>query len=286
MTYGSGISGGKSNFSNRFLDRETIRRHVPSVFAEEAHESRSERFVHIPTYKILDGMEQAGFLPVFATQSRTRDVTKIEHTKHLIRFRPREFVVNDRSQLIPEIVLKNAADGSSAYTLDAGLFRIVCLNGLIVLSKGIDSLKVHHKGDIVSKVVEGSRAVLRSAQLSLTAPETWGQVRLRPEEQEIFATAAHEVRFGEEADTPITPLQLLRPRRQADLSDDLWTTFNRIQENVIKGGLSADRVTRSETGKVTRRRVSMRTVKGVDQSVSLNKALWAMAERMAELKAT
>ena len=54
--------------------------------------------------------------------------------------------------------------------------------------------------------------------------------------------------------------------------------MNVVQENVIKGGIRAPYNPRAT------RRSSMRSVKGIDQDVRLNRALWQLAERMAELK--
>jgi hypothetical protein len=64
----------------------------------------------------------------------------------------------------------------------------------------------------------------------------------------------------------------------------LWTTFNRVQENVIRGGLSARAPATIENGRRVRgRRVTTREVTGIDQDVKLNKSLWILGERMAEL---
>ena len=67
------------------------------------------------------------------------------------------------------------------------------------------------------------------------------------------------------------------PRRFEDRRDDLWTTFNRLQENLVKGGLEG----RSRNGRATR----TRPVNGIDQNVKLNRALWVLAEEMRRLKA-
>ena len=75
---------------------------------------------------------------------------------------------------------------------------------------------------------------------------------------------------------PITEAQVLMPRRVDDRGSDLWSTFNRIQENLVKGGLN---------GRNTRgRRQSTRPVQGIDQNVRLNRALWMLAEEMRKLK--
>jgi translation initiation factor 1 (eIF-1/SUI1) len=64
----------------------------------------------------------------------------------------------------------------------------------------------------------------------------------------------------------------------------MWTTLNVVQENVIKGGLQGVAITTDERGRRQRRNVTTRQVNGIDQDVKLNRALWTLAEKMAELK--
>ena len=75
-----------------------------------------------------------------------------------------------------------------------------------------------------------------------------------------------------EGPAPVTSSQLLSPRRVQDYDNDLWTTFNRIQENSIKGGLRG----RNKQG----RRATTRAVGGIDQDVKLNRALWVLAQAL------
>ncbi|MTH94787.1 DUF932 domain-containing protein [Roseibium sp. RKSG952] len=268
----------------RALTEDELRRNAPSIFATTAHKSRSEKFQPIPTIEILRALMCEGFMPVGAKQSKPRDVSKAEFTKHLIRLRrfddSKKYAVGDT---VCEILLKNANDGTSAYDLMAGLFRIQCMNSLVAQTGTLDSVKVRHSGDVGGKVIEGTYRVLEAAQKALVAPADWSGLTLAREEKQIFAEAAHIARFGDsegETDTPITPEQLLSPRRTADRSGDLWTTFNVVQENAIRGGLRG--VARDANGR--RRRVSTRKVNGIDQDIKLNKALWMLSEKMAELK--
>lgn len=73
---------------------------------------------------------------------------------------------------------------------------------------------------------------------------------------------------------------MLAPRRHADAGNDLWRTFNRVQENAIRGGMSA--WDRDAAGH--RRRTTTRDVNGIDADVRINKALWMLGERMAQIK--
>lgn len=272
--------------TGRALTEDELRKVAPSIFAVEAHDSRSERFRAIPTIEVLRGLAKEGFHAVGAKQSGTRDESKRDFTKHMIRLRRMDdaakYQVNDT---VCEIILKNANDGTSAYDLMAGLFRIRCLNSLVAQTSTIDSVKVRHSGDALGKVIEGTYRVLGEAVKTLEAPVEWSQLAMNREEQMAMAEAAHVLRFGD-ADgnvaTPIQPAQLLRPRRYDDQNKpDLWHTFNIVQENVIRGGLTA--VGRDANNR--RRRTTTRDVNGIDQDVKLNKALWVLAERMKALKA-
>jgi hypothetical protein len=53
-----------------------------------------------------------------------------------------------------------------------------------------------------------------------------------------------------------------------------------IQENVIRGGQRGQVVATNGA----RRRASVREVAGIDQGRALNRALWVLTERMAELR--
>ncbi len=181
---------------------------------------------------------------------------------------------------VAEVVLKNANDGTAAYELMAGLFRIRCLNSLVAQTSTIDTVKVRHSGDVAAKVIDGTYHVIAEAQKALAAPQDWSQLMMVPETRTAFAEAAHVLRFADaegEVKTPIVPDQLLTQRRREDTGRDVWTTFNVVQENVIRGGISAW----GRDANNNRRRTTTREVRGIDQDVRLNKALFILAERMA-----
>jgi len=223
-----------------------------------------------------------GFMPVGVSQSRAREPGRSPFTKHLIRLRRMDDEAPKRQvgDTVCEILLKNANDGSSAYDIMAGLFRIRCLNSLVAQTGTIEAVKVRHSGDVRTKVIEGTYKVLDQAQKALAAPEQWSTIQLDRGERAAFAEAAHQLRFDGADATPITAAQMVMPRRHDDLGSDLWTVFNVAQENAIRGGLTA--IGRDANDRP--RRTTTREIKGIDQNVRLNRALWTLAERMAELK--
>lgn len=270
--------------TGRALTEDEMRKAAPSIFATSAHESRSERFQPIPTIEILRGLTKEGFAPVGVRQATSRTEGKAEFTKHLIRLRRiddgKTYNVGDT---VCEILLKNANDGTSAYELMAGLFRIRCMNSLVAQTGTVEEIKVRHSGDVQGKVIDGTYTVLKAAEHALVAPQDWSTMQLSRDEREILAKSAHVLRFGDvsgEVTTPIKPEQLLTQRRTGDLGSDLWSTWNVVQENAIRGGIRA--VGRDDLGRP--RRVRSRAVTGIDQDIKLNKALWLLGEEMAKLK--
>ena len=152
------------------LSFEQISQFAPTVFAENAHSSRSERFQVIPTHQLLGGLAKEGFLPVKVQVGGSRDAEKRAFTKHLIRFRRQNDLAGTPKvgDSHPEVVLLNAHDGTSSYQLHAGLFRLVCLNGLTVSDANFGQIKVGHSGrSVLDKVIDGTYRVLDDAVLAL-----------------------------------------------------------------------------------------------------------------------
>lgn len=276
---------GRPTSHGRPLTDDEVRARAPSVFADRAHESRSDRYLYVPTSRVLTELRNEGFVPTFATQGRSRAEGKAEFTKHLIRFRHVTDIENPRplaiGQVSPEVCLVNSHDGTSSYQLFAGLFRVICTNG-IVAGETWDSVKVPHGHKWRDAVIEGTHQVIATSRRALLGAEQMAAITLDRGERQAFAEAVHALRFS---DTPaqgaaVLPAQLVAPVRTEDNRPDLWTTFNVAQERAVRGGVTG--VRRDDNG--MRRLVTTRPVANIDGNTALNRALWTLAERMAELK--
>lgn len=254
---------------DRPLTHEELHQHVPSVFGEDKHNSRSEKYTYIPTITLLENLQREGFQPFFACQSRVRDPGRREHTKHMLRLR-RAGQIN--GQQVPEIIILNSHDGASSFQLLPGIFRSVCTNSL-VCGQSFGEIRVPHRGNVVERVIEGAYEVLGVFDQVGEKREAMQSLLLPPLAQQALAKAALTYRFGEEHQ-PVTEAQALSPRRWQDEKNDLWTVFNRLQENLSKGGLAG----RSAQGK----RSHTRAVNGIDGDLKLNRALWVMAEELQQ----
>lgn len=259
------------------LAEDQMRQAAPSIFASGKHASRSERYSYIPTIEVLRGLRTEGFEPFMVAQSKSRIEGKTEFTKHMIRMRHAHHVGSKAEA--NEIILINSHDGASCYQLLCGVVRYVCCNGLVVGDIAHD-IRLPHRGDIQDEVIEGAIRVLGDFEAVDASIDGMKLLDLKPEEEHAFATAALALRYGEptegQAAAPITAEQLIESRRPEDLGRSLWVSMNRLQENMLRGGQSG----RSVQG----RRMRTRAVGSIDRSVSLNRALWVLAEEMRKLK--
>lgn len=286
--YMSGMSNGGNltGTLERPLENSEMAAMVPSLFATEAHESRSTRFVPIPTINVLDGLRAADFVPVFAQQARTRIEGKEFFTHHMLRLQHKS-LTNSEGRAF-EVILTNANDGTSAYKMIAGIFRFVCLNGLFTGDTFGAPVRVRHSGkDVIDQVRNGAANMLDLAPEALAMVDEMKATPVSRKTAIDYANAAHLLRHpraydvdentGEialdETRVPVQPVDLLRTRRSQDKHATAWHLFNIVQENTMQGGQRGHVL--GSNGRVRNQRT--RAVTGIAESEKLNRTLWDMA---------
>lgn len=259
--------------SDHPLSDAQIRTVAPSIFAEAPHESRSQRYSYIPTAEVLTELRKEGFQPFMVCQTRVRHEDRREYTKHMLRLRHASQINGAEAN---EIILLNSHDGSSSYQMLAGMFRFVCQNGLVWGDTFAD-VRVPHKGNVTDHVIEGAYEVLHGFEQMQDSRDSMRAITLDEGEAEVFARSALTLKYDNAGKAlPIRESQVLQPRRFDDNRSDLWSVFNRVQENLVKGGVSS----RTANGRQQR----TRPVQGIDQNVRLNRALWLLADGLRQLK--
>lgn len=258
-----------------FLSEAQLNHIAPSIFATSGSDHVSSRYGFIPTIDVVRGLGKSGFHPVMALQCKPRLKERTEFQKHILRFRHESSVTENG--IIPEIVMVNSHDGTSSYQLRAGIYRLVCANGMIVGDE-MFCRRVKHSGPVIEKVVEAANDLIEVVPISVRTVKEWEAIPLSIEHKIAFAEAASTLKW-EDGECPVDPTDLFRAKRTEDRKNDLWTTFNVIQENMIRGKVGY----RTEDG----RRASTRGVNSIHENVRLNTALWTLTEKMATLlKAT
>lgn len=265
------------NTGKQVLTNDQIKMVAPSVFAERPYHAVSERYRFIPTSSVLARLQSEGWEVMQAMENRVRLADKRGFTKHRVVLQQRGAQPLAKvGDVMSRIVLTNGHDRSSSYIVEAGMFRLACLNGLIVSDGTSGKISVQHSGarDIAERVLEGTFAVVTDMKEIISHAGEMGQVKLSRDEQFAYAEAALGLRWEENA--PISAEQLLLTRRTADSANDLWTTYNRVQENIIRGGLRGV----DAAGK----RRKTRGVASINEDTRINRALWQLAQSMAQIK--
>lgn len=253
------------------LETPQLKRFAPTIFAKSAIEGVSDNYGMVKTFEIIAAMKENGYDCVEVRQSRRRDEGRMPYTKHMVKFRRAGTVkaALKRGDVIPQVVMLNSHDRSSGFHLYAGMFRVLCENGLIV-SDGqfVEPIKVRHSLAMVQDIVEKSRELIKGADGVYSIREEMLKVSLTDKEARMFASKALEHRPPRRSGV-LEPATLLIPRRDEDKPNDLWHVFNRVQENMMKGGAA----TITEAG----RNVQTKGIGRIERDVQVNSALWTLA---------
>lgn len=260
----------RGSYSDAFtgaLSVDGMRGTAPAIFADAPDERTSSSYTFISTERVLDGLTHAGFVPVDVRQARTRKASVL-HARHLVRLRRRVETIQLKDSL-PELLFLNAHDGSTAYQLRIGLYRVLCTNGLIVSVGAFPAFRVPHRGDVVSDVIAAALEMCERFGSVAEQVERMERTFLDDRQRLQFAERALLLRYDDAVQSGMRPSQLLTVRREADVGDDLWRTYNVIQENLLRGGLTR----RSASGRLMR----SRRITAIREDVRLNGGLWDLA---------
>src|SRR6266487_572971 len=259
------------------LPDEQLRVLAPSIFAAQAMPSVSSRYAFVPTSQLVSRLRDAGWAPVSAVQQRVKLDERRGFQKHLIRFQRRD-VVPVKGEYTPELCLINSHDRSSAYQLHAGLYRFICANGMFVGDgNAFERVSIRHAGFKPDEVIEASFRILDQVPAITAGVEVFRARQLTGHESRAFATAALQLRYEDAQKAPVGPEKVLEARRYEDAGEDLWHVFNRLQENLLRGGLKDETRCRADGKRFAR----TRAITGLDRNVRLNKELWTLAQRLA-----
>lgn len=236
----------------------------------------SSRYSFVPTLTAVDLLREAGWFPIHAEQSIVRKTEREGYQRHLIRF-AKNGLSFDGERV--DLVLYNSHDCGCAFKLIASVWRQICGNGLMVASE-FANFSHRHIGFSPDAFIHSAGEIASAAGTIAERVDEMKVIEMSPDERGVFAQAAHSLIYDEPEQAPVQPNQLLDERWYDDKGNDLWTTFNVIQENVMRGGLKG--ISRGGDGRL--RRTTTRPVKALDRNIKLNQALWFLTEKMAELK--
>jgi hypothetical protein len=257
---------------NEVMNIEQMKKQASSIFTTTAAPTVSDKFTHIPTFKVIEDMSQLGWNVVDCKEVKARKEGTKGFQKHLVVFRNNDVVINgaDGDTVYPQILLTNSSDGKNAFTFTAGLFRLVCENGLVISTEQFNDVKMRHMGYTFEELQAQIREMVEQLPLTVESMNKMKQIQLNEEQAQALAKKALTTRFTEDQveNIQIDLDQLLEPTRDEDKGTDLWTVFNVIQEKILNGDFNY-------ISGVKQRKA--RKVKNFKQDMEINQKLFAMA---------
>ena len=256
----------------KYLSKENMKSLAPSIFAEKPSSEVSKHYTHIPTTKVIDDMEMLGWKPIEAKEVKARKNSTRGFQKHLIVFRNDDVVINgeDGDTVFPQILLTNSHDGKNAFQFQAGLYRLICSNGLVIADTQFEAVKMRHMGYTFEDLQEKIKEMVEKLPLTVESMNKMKAQEMEEEQIIQFAKDALNTRFKEDElnRIQIDLKELVNPVRKEDAGNDLWSVFNVVQEKIIEGDFEY-----RAGGKVRK----AREIKNFKQDMKINKELFEVA---------
>ena len=251
----------------------------------------SKHYSFVPTMNVVNDLRELGYEVTDATQVKARKKSTNGYQKHMITFehpkykldQVNEVEISDgktetqvtKAEEYPQILLTNSHDGGNAFTLSAGIFRLVCSNGLVIKTEDYGSARLVHKGysfEAVQKLVKEFEETVSEVLNKITEMK---KVQLTKDQQIEFAKQAALLRFKSKSynedniEKVVNIDDILNVERKEDAGNGLYEVFNRVQESLING-----KYTYLGTKDKPRK---ARPIKNFKQNIEVNKKLSELA---------
>ena len=263
--------------SAKFMSKEDINNVAPSVFTMNPSDEVSDKYTHIPTERVINDMESLGWGVVEAKEVKARTKHTKGFQKHLLVFRNDDIVINgaDGDTVFPQILLTNSHDGKNAFTFTAGLFRLICENGLVIADETFEDVKMRHMGYTFEDLQEMIKEMVEKLPLTVESMNKMKDIELEGEKVLELAKSLLDIRVKGSDNTISDEAigEVLESQRNEDRGNGLWEVFNRVQENIIEGNFHY----RTKSGKVRQARI----VKNFKQDLDLNRKMFSKALEFA-----
>ena len=241
---------------------------VPAALTESAHPSTGKRYQFFSTQEIVNRLEDRGFTVAHSSQSGVRKDTYHGYQRHQVFLDfPKEDGLALPSQRI-QLRLVNSHCGTAALRLYLAVFVQVCSNGLIAPRDHHDLFKLRHVRNRFDSEFVHDKALLEAAK-TLDQIDHMENRELTLDEQMRFAHYAIGLRWPDDSQPDFDPRALLVARFPSQDQPDLWSTLNRVQDNILNGFTYY-----SPRHKKDRR---VRRLTSIPRDLNINQRLWQFA---------
>ena len=240
----------------------------------------SKHYSFVPTSNVINDLRSMGWECVDAKQVKARKKSTRGYQKHMLTFEHPDYKTEGAEEY-PQLLLTNSHDGGNAFQLSAGIFRLVCSNGLVIKTEDYGSARLVHKGYSFEAVQKLVNTFVETIDETLTRITAMKEVELNKVQQMEFAKQAALLRFtaksyNEDNIGDVVDLDdLLNVERKEDAGNGLWEVFNRVQESLVNGKYNYAMNGKVNAADAKTRKA--RPIKNFKQSIDVNKKLSELA---------
>jgi len=237
---------------------DSLRTRVPAIFTKTPSPKVSDRYSFADSEYYLQKFIDADW-----TIHSARQVSKSEYAPHQVILRNNDIAtVGD---LLPQLMFTNSHNGIKKMTINTGIYRLVCSNGLVVPTSINQSISIKHLDLNASSTDIIINSFYEKIPVIMNNINRMKDRTLSNDEIDNFTYNALQIRFINAIGININ--DVVKPSRIEDYSDDLWTVFNVVQEKLIRGGI-----------KLPTNRHS-RPINNFVNDNTINTKLWELAEQ-------
>ena len=269
-----------NNSADQVMTIDQLKKEVPFAFLDAPTRKVSSKYVHVPTSRVIEDLMSMGWQPVQAAQRRGRAGKTSVFSKHMIKFQNPNLIIkgNDGDDVFPQIILTNSHDGTQSFKFMMGLYRLVCSNGLVIADEEFASFKIRHMGYSFEDLQQLITNAVEELPKKVEVINTMKNIELTEKQQKDLAFKAFLLRQGialeseqaKEVKISDEVLEnILETQRSEDAGNDLWVTFNRVQEAITQGGFQG-----ALQGAKIRK---VRKIKSFEKDLKLNQQLFDLA---------
>jgi hypothetical protein len=187
---------------------------------------------YIPTIDVVQKLQKEGWMINGVDEQRNKKSRKI--TNNYIQMTHPDFAVKNKQgkdEAYSSITIANSCSGKEPLQMGLGAYRMVCSNGAIRFDEHAENENINHTEINYRDLDRFVHSMNDKAQNLIAELNTWKQQNMTVEQMRNLAYNAAKLRF-DESDENFNPIDLLRVNRVEDADNDVWTVFNRIQENL------------------------------------------------------
>ena len=267
--------------NDQFKSLEELKEIAPSIFTKKGSDKTSSKYTHIPTDRVIKDLELLGWGVVDAKEVNARQDKGYQN--HLVVFRNPDVSINKKSTnvdgevfediVFPQILVTNSHDGKNSFKFQAGLYRMVCENGLVIADQQFEDYTIRHMGYDFEALQGVIKDMISNLDLTVESMNKMRKIELDENQQFEFAKKLLDIRV-EGTDNLYREEQIgdiLVPQRKEDFGDDLWSVFNRVQENIVEGNF------KYYNAKTLGTERQARPIKNFKQDMDVNKKLFSAA---------